>query len=349
MWLPETAVDAETLEILSEFGIRFTVLSPFQAKRVRYGGSSRWTDVSHGTINPRQAYLVELPSGRSMSLFFYNSGISKAIAFERLLQTGDSFANRLVSAFDDKKSSSQLVNTATDGETYGHHHRFGEMALAYALHLLQSDPHTKLTIYGEFLEHHPPTSIVEIKQNSSWSCPHGVERWCSNCGCSTGGAAGWNQAWREPLRNALDWLRDSIAPGFEKELATYLRDPWEARDDYIEVLLSSSRETRQQFLKRHSLRSLNPAEEKQVMSLLELQRQTLMMYTSCGWFFNDISGIETIQILRYAGRAIELAEELLRTSFETSFLKRLSAARSNVPDEGTGRDVYQKWVPPAHS
>ncbi|MCL6482072.1 MAG: DUF3536 domain-containing protein, partial [Firmicutes bacterium] len=226
MWLPETAVDLETLELMAEQGIRFTILEPGQARRVRPIGGRTWRDVAGGRIDPTTAYRLRLKSGHSICLFFYDGPIARAVAFEGLLARGENFANRLVSAFNDSRSWAQLVHIATDGETYGHHHLYGDMALAYALQYLEEHRLARLTNYGQYLELHPPTQEVEIFENTSWSCAHGVERWRSDCGCNTGGHPGWNQAWRAPLREALDWLRDTLAPRYEKHAGALLRDPW---------------------------------------------------------------------------------------------------------------------------
>lgn len=345
MWLPETAVDVETLEILVEQGIRFTILAPHQARRTRQIGSRAWRGVKR--FDPTMAYVCRLPSGRTIDLFFYDGLISQAVAFEGLLVRGEGFANRLRDAFSDDRSGPQLVHIATDGETYGHHHRYGEMGLAYALHYIETNDLARVTNYAEFLERHPPTHEVQIVEDTSWSCPHGLERWRADCGCSTGGHPGWNQAWRAPLREGLDWLRDTLAPFFEEQAGMFLTDPWKARDDYIDVILDRSPETHERFLADHARRPLTEPETVEVLKLLELQRHAMLMYTSCGWFFSDLSGIETVQVLQYAGRAVQLARELGGDALEPRFLERLEQARSNVPRHGDGRHIYEQFVRPA--
>jgi alpha-amylase/alpha-mannosidase (GH57 family) len=347
MWLPETAVDLETLEILAEKGIRFTILAPHQARRVRRIGSDSWQDVDNGAIDPTMAYEIKLASGRSLNLFFYNGPISRQVAFEDLLNSGDSFAQRLASAFSPEAAWPQLVHVATDGETYGHHHRFGDMALAYALHHIESQGLAKITNYGEYLERHPPTHQVEINEQTSWSCPHGIERWRSDCGCNAGRNPKWHQAWRAPLREAFDWLRDSLAPRYQDKAQEFLKGPWAARDDYIEVILDRSPENVQAFLGRYGTRDLAEAERVSVLKLLELQRHVMLMYTSCGWFFDELSGIETVQAIQYAGRAVQLAQELFGDDIERNFLERLGLARSNIPEYGDGHRIYDRFVKPA--
>lgn len=347
MWLPETAVDIESLEILAELGIRFTILAPHQADRVRPIGGRVWHDVSGSRIDPTQAYEQRLPSGRKIALFFYDGPIARAVAFEGLLSSGEHLANRLVGAFDDGRNRPQLVHIATDGESYGHHHRFGDMALAYALNTIESNQLAQLTNYGEYLERHLPTHQVEIIEKTSWSCFHGIDRWWSNCGCNSGGRPDWNQEWRTPLRGALDTLRDSLALPFEKQGRALLKDPWAARNDYLSVVHDRSTENVEGFFARHALRPLSAAEITTGLKLLELQRHAMLMYASCGWFFDELSGIETVQAMLFAGRAVQLGQNLFGDSLESQFTERLTSAKSNLPEYGDGRRIYDKFVRPA--
>lgn len=347
MWLPETAVDVETLDILAELGIKFTFLAPHQASRVRQIGTDAWNDVSDATIDTTMAYEIKLPSSRKINLFFYDGPIARNVAFEDLLKSGDNFAHSLADAFSEERNWPQLVHIATDGETYGHHHRFGDMALAFALHYIETEGLARITNYGEYLELHPPTHEVEIIENTSWSCTHGIERWRSDCGCNAGRNPKWNQAWRTPLREAMDWLRDTLTPNYEAKAQEFLKDAWAARDDYIEVILDRSPENIQGFLDRHRIRELNEPEKVTVLKLLELQRHAMLMYTSCGWFFDEVSGIETVQVIQYAGRAVQLAQELFGDDIEPHFLERLELAKSNITKHGDGRRIYDKFVKPA--
>lgn len=348
MWLPETATDVATLEALALKGIRFTILAPRQAAKVRKKGSRDWRDVSNGRVDPTIPYELNLPSDRKICLFFYDGPISQGVAFERLLDNGEFLANRLRGAFSDQRPwPQQLVHIATDGETYGHHHRHGEMALSHALRLLDADPGVRLTNYGEFLERFPPTHEVRIFDNSSWSCVHGVERWRSDCGCNTGGHPGWDQGWRGPLREALDGLRDAIAPLFEREGRKVFKDPWAARDDYVSVILDRSEASVERFFGRHAAGEQTPDRKILALQLMEIQRQAMLMYTSCGWFFDELSGIETVQVLQYAGRVIQLSRDIFGDSVEAGFLERLERAKCNVPEHGDGRALYEKFVQPA--
>jgi alpha-amylase/alpha-mannosidase (GH57 family) len=342
MWLPETAVDVATLEALAAEGIAFTILEPHQIARWRAIGDPEWRN-GHERPDPTRAYRCTLPSGRSLAIFLYDGPISRAVAFEQLLARGENLAHRLSGAFSGERSHPQLVNIATDGETYGHHHRFGEMALAWALQTIESQNLAVLTNYGEHLERIPPEHEVEIAERTSWSCAHGVERWRSDCGCSTGAGAGWNQAWRAPLRTALDWLRDEAAAIFEREGRKVLRDPWAARDGYIDVILDRSDSAVDAFLSAHALKGARAAD---VLPLLELQRNAMLMYTSCGWFFADISGIETLQVLSYAARVIQLAQTAGGAELEAGFLHRIESAHSNLPERGNARQIYEKEVLP---
>ncbi len=348
MWLAETAVDTETLQVLSENGIKFTILAPHQCKRTRPLKTSdkkepEWVDTPHASVDTRRPYLVRFKSGASIAVFFYNGAISREIAFNGLLNSGEDFTARLKSGFGEGPAQ-QLVHVATDGESYGHHHKYGEMALAYALRLLDEDKTTELTNYGAYLEQFPPTCECEVVDATSWSCVHGVERWRSNCGCN-GGKPGWNQAWRTPLREALDQLRDAIVPFTEQEGNQFFHDVWAARDGYIAVMLDRSPESVDRFFGKYAKRELSQEERVRALELMEMQRHAQLMYTSCGWFFDDISGIETVQVIAYAARVLQLAKCLFNDeSLEQAFLARLAQAQSNVASEGTGADIYKKCV-----
>jgi hypothetical protein len=343
MWLPETAVDIETLDLMASMGITYTVLEPHQAHRVRKIGTKEWEDVSGAKINPKMPYICNLPSGKKISIFFYDGPISRAVAFEKLLDSGLEFAKRLMSGFSEVDES-QLMHIATDGESYGHHHRFGEMALSYALHHIETSGLARVTNYGEFLEVNPPRYEVEIFESTSWSCAHGIERWKDDCGCNTGGNPKWNQKWRAPLREALDRLRDDLTLEYEQAAKKFFKDPWAARDDYIGVILDRSDKNISIFFQKHATRNLERSKRVTALKLLELQRHSMLMYTSCGWFFDDISGIETVQILQYAGRALQLAREVLGVNHEPAFISALEAAKSNLPEYGDGARIYEKYV-----
>jgi alpha-amylase/alpha-mannosidase (GH57 family) len=345
MWLAETAADTRTLELLADHGIKFTLLAPHQCKRIRsLRDGTSWSDTPGASVDTTRPYVVRFKSGASIAVFFYNGPASRAIAFEGLLNSGDNFYARLKSGFKEG-AQPQLVHVATDGESYGHHHKHGEMALAYALLLLERDKTVRLATYGMFLEEFAPEYECEIEDDTSWSCIHGIERWRSNCGCNSG--LPYNQLWRAPLRQALDELRDALVPLTEQEGAKLFKDVWAARDAYIALILERSEETEARFLDEHKSHELSNAERERAMELMEMQRHTQLMYTSCGWFFDDIGGIETVQIIAYAGRVLQLAKKLfgeLAENLEPNFLVRMAEAKSNVLSLGDGAQIYQASV-----
>jgi alpha-amylase/alpha-mannosidase (GH57 family) len=366
MWLAETAVDTETLQLLAENGILFTILAPHQCARVRERSETAlqptlpplevpdegWIETPDASVNPNHPYLVPLKDGHSITVFFYNGPISRAIAFEGMLNNGETFAWRLARGLDPTNPEPQIVHVATDGESYGHHHRHGEMALSYALKYIEDKKLAKLANYGLFLAQFPPKWEAQINEDTSWSCFHGVERWRSDCGCN-GGRQGWNQRWRTPLRDALDWLRDTVTPLSESTTKGLLKDVWEARDAYISVILaaksSAAGDAIERFFAAHEARPLAATERSLVLKLMEMQRHTQLMYTSCGWFFDDISGIETVQIMAYAARALRLAAEVFGLNcaqLEWQFVERLRQAKSNSSQWKDGSDVYRKLVKP---
>lgn len=350
IWLAETAVDDATLKVLVDNGIKFTILSPYQALKIRKTGDKEWQDVSWGNIDPARSYKYTLKSDskKSIALFFYDGAISRSVAFDELLKDGNRFIKRLKEGVSETRNYPQLVNIATDGESYGHHTKFGDMALSYVLKIKAEDEGFKITNYAEYLDKYESDYEVDIKQASSWSCFHGVGRWKEDCGCSTGGHPGWNQKWREPLRNALDYLRDGLAKVFEAEGPKYFNDnPWTIRNKYIDVILDRNYITIRKFQKENFKPDLTEEQKVKGMELLEIQRQAMLMYTSCGWFFSEISGIETVQIMKYAARAMQLVARFTNEDFETHFKDILSQAKSNIAEFGTGKDIYERFVKPS--
>ena len=355
MWLAETAVNRHVLDLMAKEGILYTILAPNQCARVRSLAQANegWTETPGAEVDPMQPYLVKLDEGRTISVFFYDGPGSRAIAFEGLLDSGEKFAGRLLGSFRAPSAPlgglphpAQLSHVATDGESYGHHHKHGEMALSFAMHYIEDKGLARLTNYGEFLERFPPTCEAEVKENTSWSCAHGVERWRSNCGCN-GGRVGWNQLWRKPLRDALDFIRDSTSILAEQRAAGLLKDIWAARDSYIDVVLDRKAQVTERFFEQHAVKSLTSAERIVVLELMELQRHAQLMYTSCGWFFDEISGIETVQIIAYAGRVLQLAARLFGEAgraLEGEFLSILAQAKPNVPDLKDGAAVYTSYI-----
>lgn len=343
MWLPETAVDMETLEIMADHGLRYVILAPRQAQAVRpLNGDHLWESARGERIDTRMPYLIRLPGGGEIAAFFYNGELSRAVAFEGLLNNGDHFAARLGSGFAPAPEA-QLVHIATDGESYGHHHAKGDMALAYALEQIGQRKIATLTNYGQYLEMFPPTHEARIYEDSSWSCIHGIERWRRDCGCNSGGRPEWNQKWRTPLRAAMDDLRDRLAPCFEDGARAYTDRPWEMRNAYITLIQDRSAASRDAFIKVWAGRDLPASQAADLLRLLEMQRHLMLMYTSCAWFFDEISGVETVQALAYAARAIELAQPHCEDA-EERFLDILQQARPNMADFADGRAVYDRLV-----
>ena len=350
MWLAETAVDDETLRVLADNGIKFTVLSPYQALKMKKITDKNWQDVSWGNIDPARSYKYTIKSdpSKSIDLFFYDGAISRSVAFDELLVDGNKFIKRLKEGISEIRDYPQLINIATDGESYGHHTKFGDMALSYVLKIKAEDEGFIITNYAEYLDKYKSDYEVDIKQASSWSCFHGVGRWKEDCGCSTGGHPGWNQKWRTPLRNALDYLRDQLIKLYEKEGPKYFNDDvWNIRNKYIDVILNRTYLNIRKFQKENFKPDLTEEQNIKGMELLEMQRQAMLMYTSCGWFFSEISGIETVQIMKYAARAMQLAAKFTRDDYETNFLNILSEARSNIPEFGNGKNIYEKFVKPS--
>ncbi|PWR75235.1 DUF3536 domain-containing protein [Methanospirillum stamsii] len=367
MWLPETAVDIESLEILAELGIKFTILAPHQAKRIRKISQETWLNITQDTLDIFRPYLCILPSSKKISIFFYDSGIANEVAFQNILENGDLFADRLIRRFPDSHESSELLSIANDGETYGHHHRFADMALAYALKKIELERVASITIYGEYLDKFPPEYEVSIAENTSWSCIHGVKRWEDDCGCramyaclitdtsvcypialqdknSLKNIKPWNQQWRKPLRDAMNWLHSQLNQLYEKEMESLFQYPFTVRDDYIDILIDRSPEKIIRFFNSHAKRNLSHDEIVRSIKLLEIQKNLLFMQTSCGWFFDDLAGIETVQVMMYACRAMHLLRDIIGIDLEPEYVTLLTKAKSNVLEIGDGGTIYNNYV-----
>jgi alpha-amylase/alpha-mannosidase (GH57 family) len=355
IWLPETAVDAATVDTLLECGVRFTILSPYQARRVRGLAGGRWHAVSGGRIDPRMPYLVRGSGtdgrGRALAVFFYDGPASRAVAFEQLLRSADTLAERLALVVDPGRESPQLVALAVDGETFGHHEPFGDMCLSAFFSEKAGPRGFRPANFAEVLDALAPAQEVELEsgdngEGTAWSCAHGVGRWVRDCGCSTGAPAGWNQAWRGPLRLALDRLRDAVAELFGRHGGRFLHDPWKARDEYVDVLARRrDPEVLEDFLSRHLKGRVRAPQRVASLALLEAQRHAMSMYTSCGWFFADVTGIETVQNLRYALRCLQLMREFGTEELERRFLADLAEVKSNNGRD-TGASIHERWIRP---
>jgi alpha-amylase/alpha-mannosidase (GH57 family) len=344
-WLPETAADTPTLAALAGEGIRFTVLSPYQARRVRPPGGE-WQDASDARFDPTRPYRVRAGE-REMVVFFYDGHIARDLAFGGALSSADALVRRLQGGFDPGRRHPEILTIAFDGETLGHHKKGGDEVLAAAVRRLSREGDPRIVNLGQALDLLPAEWEAEIAQGSSWSCAHGVERWRSDCGCQVGGEPGWRQAWREPLLQALEGLRDRLGEIFEREAARLLPDPWRTRDRFVEVVLDPERRDAEGFLRREAGRSLGEEEVVKALRLLEMQRQALLMFTSCGWFFAEISGLETVQVMKYAARATQLARDATGIDLEPAFENALARAPSNRESYGDGRRVYEALVKPS--
>ena len=368
IWLAETAINQATVKCVIDQGLKYVILSPTQAQKIRKIGAESWTDVSQNGIDITQPYRIFLKSAseKYLDVFFYDASVSTDISFNHLLRDADTFAHRIYEASAKSSAPNVLIQVATDGEVYGHHEPFGDMCLAAAIISKFPALYMEMTNYGRYLEMYPPTMEVELKPGSendegtAWSCAHGVGRWDRDCGCHIGHTPGWNQQWRTPLRKGFDVLRDALADIFEQLGGAFLRDPWEARNDYIACLLDPAEHTVNTFLDKHAQRPLSPAEQSLVLRLLEAQKYALFTYTSCAWFFDDISGLEVTQNMRYAARALQLVEGLetgnrtldtgnsqpVTRNLEALMLDEFEQAKSNLLQIGTGKDIYLNSIKP---
>jgi len=354
IWLPETACNQETIEALINERIKYIILDTSQAAFIRKFGEEKWIDVNDGSINPKHPYrcFSQINRDNYINIFFYDGPVSKAVAFDDVLTSSQKVLDKIFAAEDKNINSEQLISVATDGETFGHHKRHSERTLAFFLKSLAPQNNLKIVNFGEYLEKHPPEYEVKIKpgdngEGTSWSCPHGVKRWKEDCGC--GGGGGWHQQWRKPLRESLDWLRNQLIIIYENMGSHLFKDVWKARNDYIELLLEGSNKNKHKFFAENGLRKLSENEISICIKLLEMQKNAMFMFTSCGWFFSEISGIETLKILEYASKTMEIAGEISGISLENEFLKRLSKAKSNIPEYKNGKIIYEKLVESSHT
>jgi alpha-amylase/alpha-mannosidase (GH57 family) len=348
MWLAETAVDRDTLRLLAESGIKFTVLSPYQAARWRFvKGDTRWRDASGGKIPNGRAYRYSCGARKYIHIFFYDHDLAHGIAFGRLLEHSSTLLGQIDKTWALRAPFTQepwLVNAATDGESYGHHFKFGDMALAAAFEQLRRDPSAQIVNYGWFLSNFPTVAEVEIFERTAWSCAHGVGRWSSDCGCHLEDRPGWTQKWRAPLRKALEYVRDSVASHFQSQMSNLCADPWAARDEYIDLILD--RKNMAAFLEKHLVAGQRSSGVSRFLELLEMQRFSLLMFTSCGWFFDEISQLESVLVLKYAAMAIQLAEKTGAPALTQEFLRLLGLAPSNLPEYENGANVFLRKVQP---
>ena len=345
MWLSETACNNATLEVLIEEGIKYTILDPSQAEKTRKIGTNNWEEVIGGRVNPKLPYrYFSKKQFGYIDIFFYDGPLSKNLAFDDVVFDAKRLMDSIDSAKMNNYTEDQLIALAVDGETFGHHKHFTERTISFLLSEYAETRGYKIVNYGEYLAMHEPQFEVMINEGNrgegtSWSCVHGVGRWKKNCGCHTGGYDGWNQRWRRHLRNALNLLESKLALLYEIEGKKYFKNVWDARNDYIDVMLKNDAKD---FFAKHSLKKLKKAEIQTAESLLEMQKYAMFMFTSCGWFFSDISGIESQKVLEYAKRAIEIGEKIHGASLHEEFLDEIEKAKSNKPEYINGKEIFLK-------
>jgi len=345
LWLSEAAVDTRTLELLAEAGVKFTILAPRQAREVADLGPERkavnWTPADEANLDIHEPYLVELPGGKSIAVYFYDGPLSQAVAFEGLLRHGDYFWDRLSGL----ARQEGLLALATDGETYGHHFKFGEMALAHALAQARSGvDDVRLTNYAAYLAENPPKRRARIHENSSWSCAHGVERWRSDCGCATEHRPGWNQRWRGPLRDGLRAVKTRMDRHYLDLGQALFADAEDALVQYGRVL--SGLLDAKGFEREHFRKGLSAARRDTAWKLLNMQKWALSSFASCAWFFDDLGRIEPLNALTFALRAMGLALRTGLDDLEPLLLSHLGQASSNDPALGSGHDLWTREIRP---
>lgn len=352
MWLAETGINLETVKLLIDQGIKFTVLSPFQAEKVKGFFDNNWKDVTDGSIDPTQPYRIyPYDEDRSLFLdvFFYDAPISSAVSFEHLLKNSHGFADRLNSSSSLSHGRPALINISTDGESYGHHEPFGDMCLAYFFKVLAPKYNFKVINYANFLNMYSPTKEVVLKTGSdnngtAWSCSHGVGRWKEDCGCSTGAPADWNQKWRKPLREGLNTLRDECWDIYHNIAEEFFQDTLDARNNYYKLFSGIISE--KDFWKQNLKIKVNEPKKVTLLKLLESQRYSQLMFTSCAWFFADISGIETVQVIKYAHMAAQYAGEFSEKDLGDVLRNYLLEADSNLGESHSGKTILDEWVRP---
>ena len=358
MWLAETAINFETVVELIKAGIKYTILSPTQADSFRKFGDVEWTGCANTDIDTTRPYRIfprdkdgNIVCDGHLDVFFYNPWLSSAVGFEHLLRDAGTFGRRIADAWDPNREEPQLVSIGTDGESYGHHEPFGDMCAAWLYNRYAPENNMVPVNYGWFLEKFPPKHEVLLKnfysEGCAWSCAHGVGRWYRDCGCSTGGGPDWNQKWRGPLRDAFNHLKKLADDIFVREFERISSvNPWEARNNYVQTLVAPEDESRRtKFLKETLLHPENEKDCAKAIRLMEIQKFCLFSFTSCGWFFNDIEGLEPVQNMRYALRAMELLEPFLPFghNIKSEVLSILGRATSNE-HKWNGAEVFTRYA-----
>jgi hypothetical protein len=352
LWLPETAVSPETLETLIELGVRYTILAPEQISAVRAHGTDEWTAVDRDTLDTGRGYVWRHRdgSGRTIALGVFDGPLSRAVAFGESANRAESLLDAVrISADRSGVTGPRLVLCASDGELWGHHKKFADLTLAFATRVEAQRRGIEVTNLGAYLARHPPTWEARLAdgpdgEGTAWSCAHGLGRWKRDCGCNMGGPKAGNQAWRGPLRRALDVVRDAAARIYEDAAGDLFRDPWAARDGYGAVV-DEPAAARDRALAVFALPKLTKGGDRARLAarrLLELQRATLLMYASCGWFFDDIAGLEGALVIRMGAHALDLIADIGGRPPTRQVVEILAEAKSNSREKGTGADVFRR-------
>mgnify|MGYP000678019889 FL=1 len=331
IWLPECAADEDTLDAVAKEGIGFTILAPYQV---------------HGHDGSGMPVRWRGASGRSLTIVPYDGALAGDVAFGGLLRDAPALAQRLSPHRDAADQRPDRCTTlATDGETFGHHHKSGDSTLTDALSMVVQQASSRVTNSASLVAMYPPTTDVRLVSPSAWSCAHGVERWRSNCGCRLDGSTPAAQQWRGPLRAAIERLSHHAHDVFEHDgRALFRDDPWDVRDRYGDVVAQDG-EALEQFARRELPPDASEQQVQRARELLELARATMRTFTSCAWFFDDVDRIEVRQVLRYAARSIELTGHASRLMPE--FVQWLAPATSGAPNAGSASAAVPIFPPTA--
>jgi len=350
-WMPETAASSATLAALIELGVEFTIIAPEQVTAVRAPGAE-WTTVTRDTVDTGRAYKWMHPdgSGRFLSIAVFDGPLSRAVAFGETTHDAAAFVAAIQAAAQRSSVASPLVLCASDGELFGHHKKFADMNLAFTTFIEGPRHGVNPTNLAAFLAAHPATWELKLNEGpdgkgSAWSCAHGVGRWWTDCGCSMmPPEQGWNQRWRTPLRAALDTLQVAAATFYEDAASALLLDPWGARDAYGEVVDEpiAERDALLATFGTEALAAGGDEARQRARLLLEMQRATLLMYASCGFYFDDVAGLESTLIIRLAAYAADLMNQAGGEPPLGDMMELLATAKSNQAAGQTGADVFRQ-------
>ena len=346
MWLPEAGVNPDVIAMLADEGIKFIVLSPWQCRAVE-DDDGVLTSLDGKPAPYWEPFILTGAGGKTISAFFYHPGLAEGISFGHMLQSADNLYQTLKSIRNSEQKP--LIHTATDGEIYGHHEPYGDMALAALIRKVTERDDFIFDNYASYLEKHPASKHAELHKGedgrgTSWSCSHGVSRWYKDCGCTTGGEPGWNQAWRTPLRNGLRNLADKLDSIFQAELEKIFHSKVNAAEILSKAAdcITGAVSMRTFIEKLHSEYSFDSSYDVELASLISGMKNKHFSFTSCGFFFSDISGIEPRQNIKYALYAIKMFQPYYQGDLLYPFLADLRAAKSNIKAQGDGMNIAQE-------